>query len=151
MWRCNLHWCQKRVSSLHAVSPFALQPGRAAWEPTWLCCRYLLMQSSSGIISEIASTGKAAQACITEVSKNELLISQDTSSLFLGKIVCLYSCCDLHRLLVLCYAPHLVRHIQTTLPFARPCLPHGTQKHGCTCICCRWQCKAVQKTQHHME
>ncbi|KAL0024599.1 hypothetical protein WJX77_001647 [Trebouxia sp. C0004] len=45
---------------------------------------YVLMQSSSGITSEIAVTGKATQACVTEVSKTELLINQDTSSLFLG-------------------------------------------------------------------
>ena len=44
------------------------------------------MQPSTGAISELASTGKATQACITEISRSELLISQDTSSLFLGKL-----------------------------------------------------------------
>lgn len=45
----------------------------------------MLMQSSSGATTEVASTSKATQACITEVSKSEFLISQDTTSLFLGK------------------------------------------------------------------
>lgn len=43
------------------------------------------MQSSSGVTNEVAATGKATPACITEVSKSEFLISQDTTSLFLGK------------------------------------------------------------------
>ena len=43
------------------------------------------MQSSSGVTNEVASTGKATQACITEVAKSEFLVSQDTTSLFLGK------------------------------------------------------------------
>ena len=47
----------------------------------------MLMQSSSGVTNEVASTSKATQACITEVSKSEFLISQDTTSLFLGKLV----------------------------------------------------------------
>ena len=42
------------------------------------------MQSSSGVTNDVASTGKATQACITEVAKSEFLISQDTASLFLG-------------------------------------------------------------------
>ena len=48
-------------------------------------CRYVLMQSNSGVTNEVASTGKATQACITEVSKSEFLINQDTASLFLGE------------------------------------------------------------------
>jgi len=60
-----------------------------------LCCRYVLMQSSSGVTSEIAVTGKATQACITEVSRTELLINQDTSSLFLGTIVLVTGSCHL--------------------------------------------------------
>ena len=50
----------------------------------FLSCRYVLMQASTGATSEVAATGKAAQPCITELSKAELLVSQDTSSLFLG-------------------------------------------------------------------
>ena len=42
------------------------------------------MQPSSGLTTELAPTGKAVQACITEVSKSEMLISQDTATLFLG-------------------------------------------------------------------
>ncbi len=53
------------------------------------------MQSSSGVTSEIAATGKATQACITEVSRTELLINQDTSSLFLGTIVLVTESCHL--------------------------------------------------------
>ena len=53
------------------------------------------MQSSSGITSEIAATGKATQACITEVSRTELLINQDTSSLFLGTIDLVTGSCQL--------------------------------------------------------
>ena len=53
------------------------------------------MQSTNGITSEIAATGKATQACITEVSRTELLINQDTSSLFLGTIVLVTGPCHL--------------------------------------------------------
>jgi len=53
------------------------------------------MQSSSGVTSEIAVTGKATQACITEVSRTELLINQDTSSLFLGTIDLVTGSCQL--------------------------------------------------------
>ena len=53
------------------------------------------MQSSSGVTSEIAATGKATQACVTEVSRTELLINQDTSSLFLGAIDLVTGSCQL--------------------------------------------------------
>ena len=53
------------------------------------------MQSTNGITSEIAATGKATQACITEVSRTELLINQDTYSLFLGTIVLITGSCHL--------------------------------------------------------
>lgn len=43
------------------------------------------MQSSSGVTSEVTPIGKTTQACITEVSRSEFLISQDTASLFLGE------------------------------------------------------------------
>ncbi|KAA6422986.1 MAG: vam6 Vps39 isoform X1 [Trebouxia sp. A1-2] len=45
---------------------------------------YVLMQSSSGVTSKIAVTDRATQACITEVSRTELLVNLHTSSLFLG-------------------------------------------------------------------
>ena len=48
--------------------------------------RYVVMQSSSGVTSEVAQTGKATQACITQVSRSDYLISQDTASLFLGRL-----------------------------------------------------------------
>lgn len=53
------------------------------------------MQSSSGVTSKIAVTDRATQACITEVSRTELLVNLHTSSLFLGTIDLVTGFCQL--------------------------------------------------------
>ena len=49
-----------------------------------LTCRYVLVNASTGVVTEIFSVGKANGPCMTSLSRNELLLAKDNVAVILG-------------------------------------------------------------------